>query len=58
MNGRVWGGGGGGGATPQPPLRVFLSRARLPESFWLKVLVKTHHASIVFANGGGATPAV
>ena len=37
--------------NPCPPL--FLSRARLPESFWPMVLVKTHHASIVLANGGG-----
>ena len=47
------GGAGGGSATPQPPLR-FLKPCKVAESFWPKVLVKTHHASIVFARGGGA----
>ena len=51
------GGGGWGLRHPPTPPSAEGSRARLPESFWPKVLVETHHASIVFANvGGGLRP--
>ena len=49
------GGGGGAAPPPQPPNRFLcLKPCKVPKSFWPKVLVKTHHASI---GGGGCAPA-
>ena len=50
------GAGGGVGAAPPPNPPLLFEPCKVAESFWPKVLVQTHHASIVFANGGGLRP--